>query len=306
MGQRPALEIAYIDLIDACHLKCPTCVRGTRTIENSSRKMGLDQFRLILSKLKDEGYPAIGLYSWTEPFLNRTLQDYVSEINNYGLRCLLSSTLSLRHIDNLEETLMAGVDHMIVSMSGMDQETYQINHTSGHLEYVLSNLRRAAGIIHSRGLRTHLVMRFISFPHNVHHMVLAEAFARDLGIHFEVIRGHSDPLTQTYTDQFCEDKIANPPADWPELHGKTCNLMFDQIALDCDGNVYTCCGVPTHPSLQLGKYLDLGEHEILLRRYTHRFCRSCPNPRREATQLDKSRLAIALCLPGGFAAPTEC
>jgi len=195
---------------------------------------------------------------------------------------------------------------MIVSMSGMDQETYQINHASGHLAYALSNLQRAAGIVHNHGLRTSLVMRFIRFAHNGHHVELAEAFARNLGINFEVIDGVGDPFNHTlhhYTEQFCQDKIANAPADSPEAHGKTCNLLFDQISIDCEGNVYTCCAFPTHPSLRIGKYLELSEDEILLRRYTHRFCRSCPNPRREATQLDKSRLkdaATIFCLSGGI------
>ena len=50
-----------------------------------------------------------------------------------GLSCDISTTLSLRHIDNLEETLLAGLNWMTVSMSGATQGTYEINHVGGKL-----------------------------------------------------------------------------------------------------------------------------------------------------------------------------
>ena len=49
-------------------------------MQNSSAKMSLETFCAVLDKLKSEGYRRISLFSWTEPFLNRTLQDYVLEV----------------------------------------------------------------------------------------------------------------------------------------------------------------------------------------------------------------------------------
>src|SRR6516162_7677567 len=121
-------DIAYVDTIDVCHLKCPSCIRGVRTIANTPRKMRLDLFESIVAKLKAANYRKISLYNWTEPFLNRTLEDYVRIIKAAGLVSEISTTLSLRHIDNLEATLVAGIDHIIVSISGARQEVYEINH----------------------------------------------------------------------------------------------------------------------------------------------------------------------------------
>ena len=36
-----ALGFGYVDIIDACSLKCPTCVRGLRLMQNTSAKMSL-------------------------------------------------------------------------------------------------------------------------------------------------------------------------------------------------------------------------------------------------------------------------
>ena len=67
-------EIAWIDTIDVCHLECPTCIRGVRGMQNTPRKMPLEMFEQIVAKVKTERYGRIGLYNWTEPFLNRTLE----------------------------------------------------------------------------------------------------------------------------------------------------------------------------------------------------------------------------------------
>src|SRR3977135_2527774 len=61
----------YVDVIDACHLKCPTCVRGVRAFPNTATKMSLEMFDAIVRKAKDDGAYGVGLFSWTEPFLCR-------------------------------------------------------------------------------------------------------------------------------------------------------------------------------------------------------------------------------------------
>src|SRR5262249_8916373 len=82
--------------------------------------------------------------------------DYVATAKKAGFWVMLSSTLSLRHIDNLEETLAAGVDLLTVSLSGIDQETYQINHVGGNLKYVMHNMAQVRDIIAHRALSTHV------------------------------------------------------------------------------------------------------------------------------------------------------
>jgi len=297
-GAQDLLDIAYVDVIDVCQLKCPTCVRGIRLLENSSGKMPLDKFSAVLDKLKSEGYRRVGLFNWTEPFLNRTLEDYVAEVKSRELICWISTTLSLRHIDNLEDTLLKKPDVILVSMSGMDQQTYEINHVGGDLSYVMQNLREAAAIVRRHELPTSIVLRFIKFGYNASHEEQARLLAEELGVYFEVIEGIGNPANsdfRKYNDRYYLDKMAEAASQTsPEAIGQTCALMFDQIAIDCNGDLYTCCAMPTHPSLRIGSYLDLGADEILLRRWTHSFCKACTMPRREATASDKERLYRAV------------
>ena len=40
----------YIDINDACNLKCPTCARGLRLMANSSKSMTFNLFRAIVEE----------------------------------------------------------------------------------------------------------------------------------------------------------------------------------------------------------------------------------------------------------------
>ena len=79
----------------------------------------------------------------------------------------------------------------------------------------------------------------------------------------------------------------------PEERGEVCALMFDQLVTNCIGDTYLCCAFPNYDSFKIGKYLELSEHEILLRRRKHAFCRSCTLPRRPGTEHDRTRLLVA-------------
>jgi MoaA/NifB/PqqE/SkfB family radical SAM enzyme len=114
-------------------------------------------------------------------------------INQLDLLCDLSTTLSLRRIDNLEDCLRAGINIMTISISGMDQATYEVNHVGGTLEYVFSNLEKVIEIINRFNLPRSPVLRFIKFDYNAHQIHDAEEYAYKAGIGFEVVEGVGNP-----------------------------------------------------------------------------------------------------------------
>ena len=293
-------EIAWIDTIDVCHLRCPTCIRGVRGLENSSNKMSLGTFAAVVKRLKDEGYRRIGLYDWTEPFLNRNIADYVGAAKRAGFFVTLSSTLSLPHIANLEATLAAGLDLLTVSISGIDQETYEINHVGGVLQYVIRNLAAVREIIIRRALALQVDLRFLRFDYNGHQENQLRDYAQSMGFQFEVLDGVGHPkwnwLKDYNNERYVREAEAAVNKRSPEDEGKACELMFNQIVIDCLGDVYLCCAMPNFPSLRIGKFLEMTSDEILAAKFRHPFCRACTMPRRDRTSDEERRLRKALSL----------
>lgn len=286
-AQRAVNEIAYVDLVDVCNLKCPTCVRGAGAIANTSKKMPLDKFTKIVAKIKSEGYDRIGLFNWTEPFLNRNLHDYIAVIKAQQLGCMVSTNFSLRRIDDLEAALKAGIDHLVITVSGFDQAVYEINHVAGNIEYVKKNTEKAAALKRNGEIATRIVLRFLKFNYNHEQEEKLRTYARELGIELEVIPGDDEGFRNRLADRTNEhyrkiigDYRSERPLDPP---GTICNLMMEQAVIDWQGNAFQCCAFPTHEAIQIGSYLDLPHEELLLRKLSHPICATCNYPRRAAT-----------------------
>lgn len=177
-------DVLWIDTNDVCNLKCPTCIRGVRGMVNSGSRLPLNHFRAIVEKAVSEGYKRIGLFNWTEPFLNPDLPLYMEAIKASGLGAALSSNFSLRTIPHLEAVLRV-TDHLIISVSGFEQDVYAVNHVAGEIELVKANLRLAGELRSSGRIATVIVLRLIRFAYNHAEEPKLREFAAGLGIDFE-------------------------------------------------------------------------------------------------------------------------
>jgi MoaA/NifB/PqqE/SkfB family radical SAM enzyme len=267
-------------------------------MENSASKMDLDTFAVVVARLREQGFRRVGLLNWTEPFLNRNLQDYVAVAKDVGLWVLLCSTLSIPRIDNLEDTLAAGLDQLTVTVSGFDQETYEINHVGGDLKSVFQNLTLVRDIARRRNPGLQVDLRFLKFDYNVHQEPKFRDYAKSMGFRFDPLDGVGDPkskaMSEHNNERYVREAQAAAGRPSPEDEGKACELMFNQIAIDCFGDVYICCAMPNFPSLRIGKFLEMTPDEILAARFQHPFCRACTMPRRDRTPAEDIRLRRAL------------
>jgi hypothetical protein len=299
--------IAYVDVNDICQLHCPTCLKGMRIQENSNETMPLGMFRAICLKLAEEGYRIVGLYNWTEPFLNMRVHEYIRIVKAVGLECDISSNFSFANrFPVIRESLRAGLDRLIVSVSGFDQAVYEINHRSGRIAWVKKNLELVSDLLlHEKTIATEVRIKFIKFDYNISQEPLLREYAESLNLEFEIVEGvgHPNFPVKTYMvhDSAVEPNRADissrlsdySPVRTHEKPGEICVLPLDTLAIDCKGDVYLCCQYPNLPSLKIGKYLELTADESLISRYTHPICASCNIPRRRMNPADQLRLSQA-------------
>lgn len=301
------MRICYIDIIDKCNLRCPTCVRGAQLLKNSASAMPLDLFEKLVAKAKGEGYDTIGLYNWIEPFLCKDVDSFIEIIKAADLDCELSSNLSLKpasYFDTIQRALRKGVDRLTVSVSGFHQETYEINHVGGNIAWIKENLEQIALLKKKSLIQTKVFLRLIQFDYNAADEPLLREYARSLKLEFEVIPGVGNPkqsVAQYAAPNFYEERLKNfNSADDREAQGEVCPLIMDTVAINSQGDVYICCAYPYYSSLRIGSYLELSKQELLLKRYMHPICPSCDFTRRKTTPADRDRLVDALEFKLGF------
>lgn len=294
-------NICYIDIIDKCNLRCPTCVRGVQLLKNSGSAMSLEMFKKIIRKANAEGFRRIGIFNWTEPFLFKQLPEYIAAVKELGLACEVSSNLSLKpstFFDNIKRSLSAGIDKLTVSVSGYTQHIYEINHVGGNIAFVKENFERISELKRAGMITTLVELRLIRFDYNMAEEVLLRDYANTLGLSFEVIEGVGHP-SHSVDNYGGEDVIVQrlqhyTPERKYEKAGEICSLIIDTLSIDSAGQAYLCCAYPNYPSLQIGSFLDISKEELLLKRYNHPICTSCEFPRRQATDEDRRSLIEAL------------
>ena len=282
--------LLYVDIIDACHLRCPTCARGVRAFPNTAAKMSLETFERIVLKAKADGAYRVDLFSWMEPFLCRNLHEYLKIVKDAGLPCGLSSTLALPNIRHFEEALRLA-DLLTISISGATQDVYQINHVGGQLDWVRANLARLGALKAREDIPLNATLRMLMFDYNRGHEAPLRALAAEHGIRFEVLMAEGHPL-RSQQDPNSGTKVA---AKLQQAHrdgtverpGTVCPLIFEHVTLNADGDVYQCTAQGNYETLKVGNFLEMSREETLMRRYTQPFCNTCSWERRSVTPLEK-------------------
>jgi len=118
--------ILTLDTTNICNLKCRYCPTGVR--QNSGRDKRFMSKEFVANRV----LPALGdyvliayLFSWGEPLLNREIVDIVRLLHDRGIFTCISTNLSFDRIEGtLEQLCDAGLDLLLASVDGVNQETY--------------------------------------------------------------------------------------------------------------------------------------------------------------------------------------
>src|SRR5574344_1520015 len=172
----------FIDIVDACNIRCTSCIRGQQAIKNSNNRMGFSLFEKIMLKAKQNGVDSVDLYNWTEPFLHPDIEKFVSEVKKYDLPLSLSSNLSLKSTPQLIDPLKAGVDTLHISVSGFRNETHQINHIGSDINIVKKHLQEIAEKKSHFAHDCKIFVKYLEFDYNKDEIAEFEKFVSSIGL----------------------------------------------------------------------------------------------------------------------------
>lgn len=308
------IQILYLDVVDACNLTCAACPRGRRAMHNTRHTMPWERFRAILDKATAEGIREIKLYNWGEPFLHPDIARLVRAVKDAGMRAEISTNLSLKRMDSLLPTLEAGLDRLIVSISGVTQATHGINHRGSSVATVFGHLERLAQARQAGRVQTDILVRYLHFSYNSGEIDEAQRLARDWGFAFELLDACGDPLLvaqdgtdyvkdgtddiqdgtdgiKSGTDDMQDDaQHTAPPAICRPDPDRICAAVRHVAVVDAWGMAYLCCVKPSMAPYRLGAYLDLTLPELTRRMHAHPACAACDWPRVPATREERMML----------------
>jgi hypothetical protein len=299
----------FIDIVGNCNLRCPSCPMGQNYSGKPKGMMKLDKFQRILDKIVKEcnGLSVfVDLYNWAEPLLHPNAADFVREVKKRGMKCGISSNLSLAV--NLRDLIKAGPDYIRVSLSGYNNDVYQKTHVGGDINVVKSNLYMLRHLIDKYKKDTIVQIGFHIYRSNFPNSFLKMLqLSEELGFLFaptlatlmpvEAVVDLMDGENAVFADTLLADLVATP-AEWKKIYDEEglylpdCQYRKLRTTINFDGSVALCCAVFEDVNYVCDDFESHRQKEIDILKYQMAFCERCMS--------HKMHMMYTGCLPEVF------
>lgn len=171
-----------IEPTTSCNLRCPECPSGLRQFTRPTGKMPLELFQRTLDQLSPGLFYLI-LYFQGEPFLNPLFFKMVEYAKQKRIYTSTSTNAHFLNDNFAEKTVRSGLDRIIISLDGTDQETYEKYRVGGKLDKVIQGIENLVKWKRElKSAKPYVVIQFIVFRTNEHQVEDVKALSEMTGV----------------------------------------------------------------------------------------------------------------------------
>jgi radical SAM protein with 4Fe4S-binding SPASM domain len=129
------------ELTNYCNLQCPECSSGSRQMQRERGFMEIELFKSVMSELQPYIYYT-NLYFQGEPMLHPLFTSFIRNCSN--TKTVISTNGHFLSEENAEKIVRSGLNKLIISLDGIDQETYSAYRIDGNINTVLEGMKNIA------------------------------------------------------------------------------------------------------------------------------------------------------------------
>jgi len=191
----------------------------------------------------------LNLYFQGEPYLHPGMDDLVRV--GKEARLYVSTSTNAHHIDGdrADALVRSGIDRLIISIDGADQEAYSSYRVGGRLDKVLAGTRAVLDARRRTDRRTpHVVWQFLVVGTNEHQLQRLKRMAADHGVDEFVIKtaqiGSPEDGHPLLTENSALRRYDRSPDGLWTLRNPLldrCWRMWQGAVVTWDGKVVPCC-----------------------------------------------------------------
>lgn len=130
-----------VELTNNCNLNCPECSSGSGKMLRDRGYMDIGLFNKVMKELSPFLYNT-NLYFQGEPMLHPLFFSFIG--NNPGSPKVVSTNGHFLSAGNSEKIVRSGLNKLIISLDGMDQDTYSTYRVNGHIKTVLEGIQNVS------------------------------------------------------------------------------------------------------------------------------------------------------------------
>ncbi len=239
---------ASIEPTTSCNLRCPECPTGMQSLTRTKGSMNMDVFRKILDKLSPD-LIHLTLYFQGEPMLNPDFFEMVKLARKHRIMVATSTNGHFLNDSNVMEIIDSGLSRLVISMDGIDQQTYEKYRVKGDLQTVTDGIKRlvrAKTLL--RSASPFIELQFIVMRQNEHQVEQMREFAKQSGVNKLSLK-----TAQVYN--FDSENLIIPTLKSMSRYSKTsdgkwmmakkirnrCHRIWSSLVITWDGKVVPCC-----------------------------------------------------------------
>ncbi|WP_051184553.1 radical SAM protein [Desulfatiglans anilini] len=242
---------ARLDLSSLCQLRCVLCPvmsRGGRPFIGRGVMPLADFVEFVESNPRIR---LIELGNSGEVFLNPDLPAILRYAAEKGVATRIAEGANLNDASDeaLEAVVRCKVRFLRVAVDGATQATYRLYRVGGELRKVLGNIQKINAYKNRYNTRLpHLILQFITFPHNEHEMkkmaFIARAMDMTLELKINVFHGYpplSNPGALTDLLGYCDRESYQRKTGKPYMR-EICLQLWRSPQVNWDGRLLGCSG----------------------------------------------------------------
>jgi len=280
---------AGIELTNLCNLKCPECSTGSGGLTRPAGYMDLQLFKKIVDELRPYLYN-INLYFQGEPMMHPQFFNFISY--GKGIKMTVSTNGHFLSGGNAEKVARSGLHRLIVSLDGMDQESYSVYRRNGEFGKVRQGIAEVAKAIRESDSKLNLEIQFLVNRHNECQIGAARKFARETGAvlrlkSMQILKNDRIDEWMPATESFKRYRKRNGDYVLKSRLSNSCLRLWINPVVTWDGKVIPCCfdkdGDHVMGDLSLNSFREIWNGEkyrvfresVLTARKSIEICRNC-------------------------------
>ena len=166
----------------SCNLRCPECPSGLRMFTRPTGSISLELYRKLIDQTWRDLFYLI-LYFQGEPYLNPLFFNMVEYARQKRIYTATSTNAHFLSDHLARKTVECGLDRIIISLDGTDQETYEKYRVGGSFQKVIEGVKNLLHWKKELKSRTpYVILQFIVFRTNEAQVGEVKRLAKQLGV----------------------------------------------------------------------------------------------------------------------------
>ncbi len=257
-----------IEPTTSCNLRCQECPGGLKQFTRPQGMMAIRDFQNAIGEAGNS-LTYLMFYFQGEPLLNPDLFRMIEHARKKRIYTATSTNAQHLNDENARRLVESGLDRLIISLDGCDQEIYEKYRVGGDIEKVkdgVRNVMKWKKKLHSSG--PYVIIQFLVLKSNEHQIREVKQLSKELGADRLDLK-----TAQVYQFEKDTELIPDNPEYARYIRGRDgswelkkrirnrCFRMWSGAVITWDGMVVPCC-FDKDAAHQLGKLDHFSLKEI--------------------------------------------